>query len=242
MTLPCRKLDRINRRPVEGDPHLNEEWLVTNGLGGYASGTVIGALTRRYHGLLIAALPNPLGRTMTLNALSERIRLPNRDVFFTGPNELVGVNPPGTLAPCEFRLEGGLPVWRYQLGGFVLEKSVFMVHRQNTVHVRYRLISGPEPIRLALRPGVDFRSHDAPVNTPLAKKYVVTITGDQYEICPSDTGFPPLRICCVPAVPFTADRKQIDDILFRTEQTRGYESQGSMWSPGYFRFDLKPGE
>ncbi len=127
-------------------------------------------------------------------------------------------------------------------GGFVLEKRVFMVHRQNTVHVGYRLISGPEPIRLALRPGVDFRSHDAPVNTPLAKKYVVTITGDQYEICPSNTGFPPLRMYCVPAVPFTADRKQIDDILFRTEQTRGYESQGSMWSPGYFRFDLKPGE
>ena len=202
---------------------------------------MIGALTRRYHGLLIAALPNPLGRTMTLNALSERIRLPNRDVFFTGPNELIGVNPPGTLAPREFRLEGGLPVWRYELGGFVLEKRILMVYRQNTVHVAYRLISGPEPIRLALRPGVHFRSHDAPVNTPLAKKYVVTITGDQYEICPSDTDFPALRMYCVPAIPFTSDRKQIDDILFRTEQTRGYESQGSMWSPGYFRFDLKPG-
>ncbi|MEO8369137.1 MAG: amylo-alpha-1,6-glucosidase, partial [Candidatus Solibacter sp.] len=240
--MPWRKMNRIDRRPAEGDPHLNEEWLVTNGLGGYASGTVVGGLTRRYHGLLIAAQPNPLGRTMTLNALSERIRLPNRDVFFTGPNELIGVDPPGTLAPCEFRLEGGLPVWRYELGGFVLEKRIFMVYRQNTVHVKYRLISGPGPIRLALRPGVHFRSHDAPVNTPLAKKYVVTITGDRYEICASDTAFPALRMYCVPEVPFTADRKEIEDILFRTEQTRGYESQGSMWSPGYFRCDLKPGD
>ncbi len=242
MPLPGRKVDRVNRRPVEDDPHLNEEWLVTNGLGGYASGTVVGALTRRYHGLLIAALPNPLGRTMTLNALSERIRLTNRDVYFTGPNELIGVNPPGTLAPREFRLEGGLPVWRYELAGSVLEKRLFMVHRQNTVHVVYRLLSGPEPIRLGLRPGVHFRSHDAPVNTPLAKKYVVTITGDNYEICASESGFPALRIFCVPPIPFTSDRKQIDDILFRTEETRGYESQGSMWSPGYFRFDLKPGD
>lgn len=242
MALPARKLDRIDRRPAEGDPHLNEEWLVTNGLGGYASGTVVGALTRRYHGLLIAALPNPLGRTMTLNALSERIRLPNRDIFFTGPNELIGVDPPGTLAPREFRMEGGLPVWIYELGGFVLEKRIFMVHRQNTVHVVYKLLSGPEAIRLALRPGIHFRSHDAPVNTPLAGKYVVTITGDNYEVCASDSGFPALRIYCVPAIPFTADRKQIGDILFRTEQTRGYESQGSMWSPGYFRFDLRPGE
>ena len=83
MALPGRTLQRADLRVTDGDPHLNEEWLVTNGLGGYASGTVAGALTRRYHGLLIAALPNPLGRTMTLNALSERIRLPNRDVFFT---------------------------------------------------------------------------------------------------------------------------------------------------------------
>ena len=58
--------------------HEIKEWLVTNGLGGYASGTVTGEITRRYHGLLIAALPNPLGRLMLLNGLSERLRLPDR--------------------------------------------------------------------------------------------------------------------------------------------------------------------
>jgi predicted glycogen debranching enzyme len=242
MALPVRKLAHTDVRIGEGDPHLNEEWLVTNGLGGYASGTVAGALTRRYHGLLIAALPNPLGRTMTLNALSERIRLLNREVFFTGPNELAGVDPPGTLAPREFRLEGGLPVWRYELPGGALEKRLLMVYRQNTVHVTYRLLAAREPIRLALRPGMHFRSHDAPVNTPLAKRYVLTVTDDGYEICADDTGWPPLRMLCVPRKPFTADRRIIDNILFRTEQTRGYESQGSIWSPGYFRLDLAPGE
>ncbi|MEP6714701.1 MAG: amylo-alpha-1,6-glucosidase [Terriglobia bacterium] len=229
-------------RVHDGDPHLNEEWLVTNGLGGYASGTVAGALTRRYHGLLIAALPNPLGRTMTLNALSERIRLPNRDVYFTGPNDLIGVDPPGTIAPREFSLIGGLPVWRYELHGFVLEKRIFMVYRQNTVHVTYHLISGPERVRLALRPGIHFRSHDAHVSTPLAKKYVMSVTDEGYEVCAAGGSGPALRMICTPEMPFTADRKIIDNILFRTEQTRGYESQGSMWSPGYFRFDLEPGQ
>jgi predicted glycogen debranching enzyme len=242
MALPVRTLQHADLRVTEGDPHLNEEWLITNGLGGYASGTVAGALTRRYHGLLIAALPNPLGRTMTLNALSERIRLPSRDIFFLGPNELTGVDPPGTLAPREFRLEGGLPVWRYELGGFQLEKRIFMVYRQNTIHVRYKLLAGLEPIRLGLRPGVHFRSHDAQVGTPLAKKHTLTISDDIYEVCADNSGCPPLRMFCFPAKPFTADRKVINDILFRTEETRGYESQGSMWSPGYFRFDLKPGE
>jgi predicted glycogen debranching enzyme len=242
MSLPVRKLPHPDLRVHDGDPHLNEEWLVTNGLGGYASGTVAGALTRRYHGLLIAALPNPLGRTMTLNALSERIRLPNRDVYFTGPNELVGVDPPGTLAPREFRLEGGLPVWNYELGGFMLEKRVFMVYRQNTVHISYRLLSGPSRIRLALRPGIHFRSHDAHVSESLAKRYIMTVADEGYEICAAETNCPTLRMSCSPAVPFTSDRKIIRDILFRTEQTRGYESQGSIWSPGYFRFDIEPGQ
>jgi len=65
-----RVLGRREPRDPDADPHLNEEWLVTNGLGGYASGTVTGSITRRYHGLLIAALPNPLGRMMMLNGLS----------------------------------------------------------------------------------------------------------------------------------------------------------------------------
>jgi glycogen debranching enzyme len=76
-----RVMPKRERRDVESDPHLSEEWLVTNGLGGYASGTVTGNITRRYHGLLIAALANPLGRTMVLNGLSERLRLPDRRVM-----------------------------------------------------------------------------------------------------------------------------------------------------------------
>jgi predicted glycogen debranching enzyme len=242
MPFPIRTLERSDVRVTHGDPHLNEEWLVTNGLGGYASGTVAGALTRRYHGLLIAALPNPLGRTMVLNAISERIRLPSRDVFFTGPNELIGIGPSETFAPREFRLEDGLPVWRYMLNGFVLEKRLFLAHRHNTVHVTYHLVDGSEPIRLALRPGVHFRSHDAQVSTPLAKKYVLTVTDEGYEVCADGTNCPALRMVCDPATPFTTDRKVIDNILFRTEQTRGYESQGSMWSPGYFRLDLEPSQ
>jgi len=65
------------RRGDGAEALISREWLVTNGLGGYASGTVAGVTTRRYHGLLVAALPNPLGRTMMFNHLSERLRLPD---------------------------------------------------------------------------------------------------------------------------------------------------------------------
>src|SRR3954447_21124304 len=106
---------RIAWPPGTTDPEalVTREWLVANGLGGYASGTVTGVITRRYHGLLIAALPNPLGRMMMLNGLSERLRLPDRRVLYTAAEELSGITPEHTLSVAEFRLEAGLPVWRY---------------------------------------------------------------------------------------------------------------------------------
>jgi predicted glycogen debranching enzyme len=226
----------------ESDPHLLEEWLVTNGLGGYASGTVTGAITRRYHGLLIAALPNPLGRMMMLNGLSERLRLPDRRVMYTGAEELAGISPGETLAVSEFRLEAGLPVWRYEVDGFVLEKRLFLPYRQNTVHVTYRLLSGKGRLRLGLRPAMHFRSHDAPVSQPRSTFYTMNVSEDQFEITGAE-GLPVLRLIVHgPSIAFTFDRKETSLIPYRTERDRGYEWQGSLWSPGYFRADLGEGD
>ncbi len=226
---------------AETDPHLSQEWLVTNGLGGYASGTVLGPLTRRYHGLLISALPNPLGRTMMLNALSERIRLPDRKVYFGGPHELTGHSSENAVAASEFRLEAGLPVWRYNAGGFIIEKRILMPYRQNTVYITYKLLEGSGRVRMGLRPGVNFRSHDAHVSEPLSQKFVLKVVEEGYEIC-SDQPVPTLHLQCNPGAAFTFDRKIIRHILFRTEQNRGYESEGAIWSPGYFRMDLEKGQ
>src|SRR5690242_6860306 len=196
----------------EADPHLNEEWLVTNGLGGYASGTVSGAITRRYHGLLIAALPNPIGRMMMLNGLSERLRLPDRRVVYTGAEELSSINPEHTLPVSEFRLEGGLPVWRYELNGFVLEKRLLMPYRQNTVHVTYRLLHGNGTLRIGLRPAIHFRSHDAPVTPTERQQYKLMVCEDQFEIT-IKPDLPTLRMMVLGrATAFTFDRKETQGI------------------------------
>ena len=96
---------------------LDREWLVTNGLGGYASGTVSGACTRRYHGLLIAALPAPFGRYVMFNHLAEEIKLEDRKTLRLD-NEDVGVNGPEKQSDWlgEFRVEMGLPVWEFEIG------------------------------------------------------------------------------------------------------------------------------
>jgi predicted glycogen debranching enzyme len=226
----------------EADPHLNEEWLVTNGLGGYASGTVSGAITRRYHGLLIAAMPNPLGRMMTLNGLSERLRLPDRRVVYTGAEDLAGVQPENTLPAAEFHLEAGLPVWRYELDGFALEKRLLLPYRQNTVHITYKLVSGKGKLRIGLRPAIHFRRHDDPVSTDIDQHYVLTVREDQFEIA-SRPDLPTLRMLILgPSAAFTFDRKQTGAIPYPTERSRGYEWRGSLWSPGYFRSDLGEGD
>src|SRR3954463_8922255 len=139
------------RGPGEADrePLLTREWLVTNGLGGYASGTVSGAATRRYHGLLIAALPTPLGRTMMFNHLSEEVRLPDGTHVQLGGIERADrtLEIPGATHLEEFRLECGLPVWRYRCGAHVVEKRVWMTHRGNTTYVSYRVTEGEGKLR-----------------------------------------------------------------------------------------------
>src|ERR1043165_8477271 len=95
---------------------LAREWLVTNGLGGYASGTLAGVAARRYHGLLVAALPAPLGRQMMFNHLSDMVRLGDGTTALLGGHEQQGgrLSIHGADYLTEFRLEMGLPVWHYE--------------------------------------------------------------------------------------------------------------------------------
>src|SRR3984893_18164127 len=144
---------------------LNREWIVTNGLGGYASGTVSGAITRKYHGILIAALPAPLGRIVMWSHVSEFLRFEDNEVVSLGAEERAGGQLDLKSADylTEFRLEDGLPVWTYHVRDVVVEKRVILSHLHNTVHVSYQVISKGVPPRLELRPAFHFRHHEAPV-------------------------------------------------------------------------------
>src|SRR6478609_5514052 len=117
-------------KPGEGSREvlLDREWIVTNGLGGYSSGTISGAITRRYHGLLIAALPAPLGRMVMWSHVSEFLRFADDDVVSLGAEERAGgqLNLGAADYLHEFRLENGLPVWTYHVRNLVLEKRILM--------------------------------------------------------------------------------------------------------------------
>jgi hypothetical protein len=194
--LPVRRL----AWPREGDRHDGDvpahEWLVTNGLGGYASGTVVGAITRRFHGLLVAALPAPLGRVMMLNHLSERIRFDDYTSEWLGAhgNEGQLAQAEGARHLIEFRVEAGLPIWRYALRGVVIERTVLMPYGQNSVHVSYRMTEGGDrATRLTLRPFLGFRPHEAPVNRTPVGGYTLTARDRRIEITGHEA-LPPLRL------------------------------------------------
>ena len=212
-------------------PEARREWLVTNGLGGFASATISGEITRRYHGFLIAALPAPQGRVVMLNDLDVAVG--------RSDGSLASLRDSGRFV--DFTLTMGLPSWRYEIDGMTIEKSVLMPARHNITYIGFRLIGGARAIRLFLRPAVNFRRIEAAVSEPLASGYALTANGRHYEIA-AGAGLPVLRLMIsgCDATSFTADGGSRHECDFVTEEQRGYDARGSLWSPGYFTVELQP--
>jgi predicted glycogen debranching enzyme len=231
--------------PAEQEALIKNEWLVTNGLGSYATGTIAGVPTRRFHSFLTVAHPDPLGRYVMLNQLSELVRFPDGSTQKIGGIEWAGKDMElyGMSSLREFRVDCGIPIWRYELAGNVIEKWILMPYMSNTVHIGYRLVSGTGSVRLKIRVAVHFRPHNAALDQGLP--------ADCYDLQASSVGrlevhgesIPPLRLYMDgDSSAFTIEPKRFTDILYRIEQQRGYGAQGDLWSPGYFRVDLIQGK
>ena len=149
-------------RDICGDLPTAEqrEWLVTNGIGGYACGTVAGTLTRHYHGLLVAALNPPLDRMLLLAKLDEQV-IYGGQAYSLHTDRWAGgtVSPRGYRCIERFGLEGTIPAWTYGFGDALLKKRVWMEQGSNTTYIRYSLIRGSHPVELSLKALVNFRNH-----------------------------------------------------------------------------------
>jgi predicted glycogen debranching enzyme len=134
------------------------EWLVTNGIGGFASGTIAGVLTRRYHGLLVAALKPPAGRTLLVSKIDEVVNY-NGKTFSLGANRWWGgaIDPRGFELIDRFRLHGTTPVWTFDCDVALIEKQVCMEQGANTTYVTYKIVRASHTLRLALKVLVNFR-------------------------------------------------------------------------------------
>src|SRR5579872_1847169 len=135
----------------------SREWLVTNGIGGYALGTIAGDQTRCYHGLLVAALQPPLGRTLLVAKLDETARYASQEfALFTNRWADGTVAPEGYRNIERFHLEGTTPVWTFALADALLEKRIFMQSGANTTYVLYRLVRASSPVELSIKVLADY--------------------------------------------------------------------------------------
>src|SRR5439155_2442611 len=190
----------------------------------------------------IAALPAPHGRVVMWSHVSEFLRFADDDVISLGAEERAGGQLQLGAADFlhEFRLENGLPVWTYRVRDLVLEKRVLLPHLQNTVHVSYRILEGTHRPYLELRPAFHFRHHETPVNEGPTTPYRLAAVEGRYEINSARGRLPPLRMKlydCESA--FTIAPANIHQVIYRSEQSRGYAHEGNLWSPGYFQVDLR---
>jgi predicted glycogen debranching enzyme len=249
-----RLLDRIVRRfdlPRDIEERaqrlLDTEWLVTNGLGGYSSSTLAGLITRRYHGVLVAALPNPTGRMVMLNHLGERLVVDGRATSLTNEERAGGRADHAVAAiVSDVRLEGGLPVWQYEWEGIRFEKRILMPHRQNSVHVTYRLLEGPASAVLELLPAVHFRGYedrvDTPFNSPSTTRHSLDTSSDVHLLS-ADGAVGPLRLKVIGGRSnhFEPNERVTSEFVYPVEESRGYEFRGTLWTPGHYAIDLEPG-
>ena len=145
------------------DDGLTREWLETNGLGGFASSTIVGLNTRRYHGLLTAATKPPVGRMLLLSKLEETFCINDRR-YDLSTNQYPGaIHPQGFELQTGFRLDP-FPVFSYEVDGIEIEKSVFMVQGENTTVVQYkfrRSLAGADSLHYSfeVRPLIAFRDY-----------------------------------------------------------------------------------
>jgi predicted glycogen debranching enzyme len=175
-----------------------------------------------------------------LSQLTERVTLPDgRTGEISGSEIAPGqLQVKGLAALTEFRMENGLPVWRYEAAGYVLEKRIFMIHQQNTVHIQYSLVSGKGQVHLEVRPAVQFRRQEDRLDVPVAADYPLTRLGNRYELEAPDP-YPSLRLQFIGQDSgFLSEPQALENMYYRMEERRGYDSGGRLWSPGTFHVEL----
>jgi predicted glycogen debranching enzyme len=229
---------------------LDHEWFVTNGLGGYAAGSVVGGTTRSYHGLLVAALRPPVERDVLITKIDETVELAGGKVLKLGVNEYRDgtIDPQGYTYLATFSLEADVPCFRYRLDeNSRLEKRVWMEYGQNTTYVQYALSTAPAnvtnqgPLTLTFSPFCVYRSHHATTHGDANWHFLVEDQGNRCRIRAYE-GAPACVLVLGPSAHFTQTGDWFWGVKHRRDTERGLPDVEDVYQPGTFRIQIMPGE
>ncbi len=229
---------------------LNREWLVTNGLGGYASGSVVGATTRSYHGLLVAALHPPVERLVFVTKIDEELTLPAGNVYTLGVNEYQDgtIDPQGATYLSKVSLEGDIPCFTYLLNEtLTLEKRIWMEYAQNTTYVQYTLrgtLADQEraaPPVLTLFPFCLSRDYHSTTHGAIGWHFLVESQGNRCRVRALEDA-PAYQLIAGPSASFAPTGLWYWRVLHRRDRDRGLPDVEDVYQPGSFRIPLAPGQ
>ena len=219
---------------------LRREWLDTNGLGGYASSTVIGCHTRKYHGLLVAALEDPPMRAVLLSKLEVSLHT-HRKVFRCATNKYPGVFHPTGHKYIERFNYYLFPRTVYRIGDILFEKSLVCIHGSNTVCVRYSLKESPRPLTVRIQPLLAYRDIHSLMKENMSVQVKTYFEKNGFKIEPY-RGMPPLFCATGRKSVFYPSPEWKYNTEYMKEERRGYAYQEDLFSPGIFEAELKKGE
>ena len=240
MTEPKNLLDEIRitfPRETCSDYYYatQKEWIETNGIGGFASSTIIGANVRRYHGLLIASLKPPTHRFVLLSKLEENISINGKTFEFSTNQYPFIIHPEGHKNIERFEYDI-YPRFIYAFNNTLIEKSVLMLHGENSTIIRYRILKSDHPVTLTVRPLCAFRDYHSLSLENSALNHNIREEANGFSIHPY-LDLPPMRLIC--------DKGQIDPKFFwyknaeyRKEHERGLEFTEDLFSPALLTVQL----
>jgi predicted glycogen debranching enzyme len=221
------------------DEAVRREWLETNGLGGWASSTIAGAHTRRYHGLLVAATRPPVGRLVLLSKLEEALGS-NGQRFELSCNRYPGaVHPHGFEYLISFEKDL-FPIFGYEAGGVKLRKTIAAINGENTTLLLYEVLQAPANFSFELRPFIAYRDYHSLTHENGAIRREAQFSNGVFRAQPYD-GVPELFVM-IPGASFEAQPDWYRNFEYSVEQYRGLEAREDLFTHGVFRVNLKAGD
>lgn len=215
------------------------EWLETNGLGGWASSTIIGCNTRRYHGLLVASTAPPVERMVLVSKIDEKILI-NDQVFELGVNDFGdAINPIGNQYLTKFTKDL-LPEWTYELNGITIKKTICMVQGENTTVVVYTVLKAPKAFKLQIQPFIAARDYHTLQNNKSNLWWDVEFADGIFRNHPFEHS--PNIYISVPDAAYEHNPNWFDHYNYLEEKNRGLDYKEDLMNHGTLSVTLKKGQ
>ena len=218
---------------------LKKEWLITNGIGGFAASTIIGANTRKYHGLLIAPLSPPARRYLILSKVDESIQINNNkyDLYTNICNDYISH---GYKYQTEFSKDY-IPTFKYKVEDVEITKKICMEYGKNTVGIYYKIKNGKNESKLTLAPVMNYRDFHK-MNTDYHFHVRQEIKNNKVKVVIDNQSYMPIYMKALEGNYIKHDNDDFKNMFYLKEQERGFYPEENHVVPGIYEIQINPNE